>query len=446
MKGLDMLTIEGQRIRCCDGIPRRSFVKIGTLGLGGLTLADMLRLDANAEQEREGRPQTSVIFLELAGGPTQFETYDPKPDAPAEYRGALQAIETQLPGVYFSELMVEQARIADKLAIIRSIHHNSSSHDPSSHLTQTGYYKKGPKGGPNQFPCIGSVIGKLRGSNSRGIPAYVAVPSIMRNGAAAYAGKSYNPFETGGDPNKDNFTVKNLSLGQGLSLARLDDRKSLLKSLDETRQLLDNEGVVDSIDGFNRQAFDLLTGSAARRAFDVHDEADSVRDLYGRNTVGQSMLLARRLVEAGVTFVTVRVTGWDDHNKLVPSMKKKGPNYDRGAAALISDLCQRGLDRSVLVVAMGEFGRTPRVNSKAGRDHWGAVMSVMLAGGGMRMGQIIGASNPKGEVPAAAPYRPESVLATVYRHLNIDPATTLPDYSGRPRHLLERRELIQELI
>ena len=441
-----MLTIEGERITCCDGLPRRSFVQLGTLGLGGLTLADMLRIRAKAAADQVSQRKTSVIFLELAGGPTQFETYDPKPDAPAEYRGAMQAIDTRMPGVHFSELMVKQAQVADKLAIIRSIHHNSSSHDPSSHLTQTGYYKKGPKGGPNQFPCVGSVIGKLRGSNSRGIPAYVAIPSIMRNGAAAYAGKSYNPFETGGDPNKDNFTVKNLSLGKGLSLARLDDRKSLLKSLDATRQLLDNEGVVDSIDGFNRQAFELLTGSAARRAFDVQDEPDSIRTRYGRNTVGQSMLLARRLVEAGVTFVTVRVTGWDDHTKIVSSMKKKGPNYDQGAAALIADLYERGLDHDVLVVAMGEFGRTPRVNSKAGRDHWGAVMSVMLAGGGMRMGQVIGASNSKGEVPVEAPYRPENVLATVYRHLNIDPATTLPDYSGRPRHLLERRDLIQELL
>jgi len=446
MKGPDMLTLTGDRIRCCDGLPRRSFVKIGTLGLGGLTLADMLRHRAAAGAAAQQTRKSSVIFLELAGGPTQFETYDPKPDAPAEYRGAMQAIDTRLPGVFFNELMAEQARVADKLAVIRSVHHNSSSHDPSSHLTQTGYYKKGPKGGPNQFPCVGSVVGKLRGANSRGIPAYVAVPSIMRNGAAAYAGKSYNPFETGGDPNKDNFTVKNLSLGKGLSLARLDDRKSLLASLDDSRRLLDTEGVVDSIDGFNRQAFDLLTGGAARRAFDVHEEPESLRQQYGRNTVGQSMLLARRLVEAGVTFVTVRVTGWDDHTKLVSRMNTKGPNYDRGAAALISDLCQRGLDRDVLVVAMGEFGRTPRVNSKAGRDHWGAVMSVMLAGGGLRMGQVIGASNRRGEVPATAPYRPENVLATVYRHLDIDPSATLPDYSGRPRHLLERREPIKELV
>jgi len=441
-----MLTLEGQRIHCCDGLPRRTFLKIGTLGLGGLSLADMLRHRASAEKTQRNANKTSVIFLELAGGPTQFETYDPKPDAPADYRGAMQTIDTRLTGVHFSEMMAEQARIADKLVIIRSVHHNSSSHDPSSHLTQTGFYKTGAKGGPNQSPCIGSVVDKLRGSNVQGIPGYVAVPSIMRNGAAAYIGRSYNPFETGGDPNKQDFTVKHLHLSDGLSLARLDDRKSLLDSLDASRRLLDNREVADSNDEFNQQAFELLTGEAARKAFDIQEEPDKIRQQYGRNTVGQSMLLARRLVEAGVTFVTVRVTGWDDHEKLVSKMQDKGPNYDRAAAALISDLCQRGLDRDVLVVSMGEFGRTPRINSKAGRDHWGPVMSVMLAGGGLRMGQVIGASNRKGEVPIEAPYRPENVLATVYRHLGVDPATTLTDHFGRPRHLLERRELIKELI
>ena len=333
----------------------------------------------------------------------------------------------------------------DRLTVIRSIHHQKNSHDPSSHLSQTGYYKTGPKGGANQMPSFGAVATKVRGPNADAMPAYVAIPSVMRNGGAAHLGKGCSPFVTGGDPNKKNFAIKNLTLAKGFQATRLGDRQSLLSALDAQRRLIDLDGSATALDEFSRQAFDLVSGPRARRAFDIHAEPDGTRDRYGRNTVGQSMLLARRLVESGVTCVTVRVTGWDDHNKLVKRITPRAANYDTGVAALVDDLYDRGMQDDVLVVAMGEFGRTPRFNRNAGRDHWGAVMSVMLAGGGLRPG-VFGASNSKGEVPADMPYRPENVLAVLYRHLGIDPSLTFTDFSGRPRFILEERELIREVI
>jgi hypothetical protein len=443
-----MLTLHGHSETFCDGISRRSALQVGALGMTaslgvGIGLDQVLR--AREAQPISAARKTSVIFIELAGGPTQFETYDPKPNAPKEYRGAFGVAQTNVPGVHFSEWMPRQARIADKLAVVRSIHHPSNSHDPSSHLTQTGYYKRGPKGGINQMPAFGCVVAKLRGPNVATLPPYVAVPRKMRNGGPAHLGKSYNPFETITDPSSKGFKVQNLALNKSLNLTRLGDRRTLLGALDAQRSLADLQGAATAVDDFTYQAFDLITGDAARVAFDIEAEPAAVRDAYGRNSSGQGLLMARRLVEHGVTCVTVRVTGWDDHTKIADRLKTKAPNYDQGAAALVSDLYERGLADDVLVVSMGEFGRTPRVNKNAGRDHWGSVMSVMLAGGGLQVG-VLGASNSKGEVPAANAYRPENVLAMIYRHLGIDPGITFNDFSGRPRHLLERRDLIKELV
>lgn len=443
-----MLTLNGRSFNFCDGVNRRSFLKVGALGLGGMTLPQLLawRAQAATSSSTSSGLKTAVIFVELAGGPTHFETYDPKPSAPIEYRGPLGVATTNLPGIYLSELMTEQAKIMDKLAIIRSITHSSSSHGTSAHLTQTGYYLRDPQNRTNDMPACGAIASKLRGANSPGLPAYVAMPREMRFGTAAYLGKAFNPFIVDGDPSAANFSVRNLTLEGGLEMARLSDRKQLLNSLDSSRRLLDSEGVSAAMDQFTRQAFELVTSDAARKAFDLSMEKDQTRDRYGRNSTGQSMLLARRLVEAGVTFVTVRVSGWDDHGQIERSMRNKGPAYDQGLATLIGDLYDRGLDRQVMVVSMGEFGRTPRVNQNAGRDHWGSLMSVLMSGGGLRVGQIVGSSNARGEVPQDHPYRPENVLATVYRHLGIDPQMTFNDLGGRPRYILERRELISELV
>lgn len=441
-----MLNLLGRTHGFCDGVSRRDLLKVGALGLGGLTLPGLLRARAAAAAEGKDVRRTSVIYIELAGGPSHFETYDPKPTAPREYRGPLGSVATKLPGVRFSECMVEQAKIADRLAVIRSIHHESSSHQTSAHLTQTGYYLRDRQNRDNEMPCAGAVSARLRGANVSGVPAFVSIPTVMRYGSAAYLGKGHNPFETGGDPNKKNFTVNNLSLVKSLSLDRLENRRTLLAAFDSTRRVVDTQGVSGAMDDFTAQAFELVTGDRARDAFAIEREKDKVRDRYGRSTTGQSLLLARRLVQAGVGFVTVRVGGWDDHTKIKDRILSKAPALDQGVAALVKDLTALGLDRDVLVIAMGEFGRTPRVNKNAGRDHWGSVMSVLVAGGGLKMGQVIGSSNAKGEIPQSSPYRPEDVLAMAYRHLGIDPEQTFNDLSGRPRYILERRELITELI
>lgn len=448
-----MLELTGSPFSCCDGLPRRSFLKAGFLGLGGLSLPDILKL--RAEAARDGRPvrKTSVIFLELAGGPSQHETWDPKPEAPAEYRGMYGVAKTSVPGVYFSDRLPEQAKVMDKLAIIRSMHHDSGSHRTSAHLTQTGYYLNDRQNNENEMPSAGSITAKVRGPNASGIPAYVAIPNAMRFGGAAYLGKGHFPFQTGGNPNSDNFQVRNLSLVGGLNEKRLEDRQKLLSCFDESRRILDTRGVADAVDDFTAQAFDIVTGNRAREAFDIQQEDPKTRERYSRTRYGQSLLLARRLVEAGVTFVTVRIGGWDYHWDLEERLNRivAERGFDRGLAALVEDLYERGLDRDVLIVASGEFGRTPRMNDgrgrgTPGRDHWGSAMSVLLAGGGLKVGQVVGRSNSKGEEPAESPYRPENVLATVYRHLGIDPELTFRDHAGRPRYILEEREPIEELV
>lgn len=430
---------------------RRRLLRVGLLGLGGLTLADLLRLrsqaasneTAHGAQEFDG---AAVIFIELAGGPSHFETYDPKPLSQQEFRGPLATVPTALAGVHFSQYMSRQAAIADRLAILRAVHHDSSSHQTSAHLVQTGYYLRDRQNTENEMPCAGAMAARVRGENTTGVPPFVAIPRAMRYGGAAYLGKGFNPFETAGDPAKGKFEVRNLTPIKGLDAERLDDRRELLSQLDAVRRLRDNRGVTEAVDEFGEQAFEIVTGRKAREAFDLSRESDAARQAYGKSSAGQSLLLARRLVEAGVTFVTVRVGGWDDHKQIAKGLRTRGPEYDQAVAALVDDLYQRGLDRQVLLVAMGEFGRTPRINRDAGRDHWGAVMSVLLSGGGLKVGQVVGASTAKGEAPADAPYRPEDVLATVYRHLGIDARQTFSDFGGRPRYVLERGAPVAELI
>ena len=432
----------------CDRVSRRTVLQAGLAGSIGLGLPELLRLRGLAAEQGSPVKDTAIIFLELAGGPTQHETYDPKPTAPAEYRGPLQAIDTTVPGIQFSEFMAQQARILDKLAVIRSIHHDSGSHGTSAHLTQTGYYLRDRQNRENDMPCIGSYTAKIRGPNSEGIPAFVSLPRSMRFGRAGWLGKGFNPFETIRNADRKGFQVANLTPLKGLDNQRLQNRQQLLQDFDTSRRILDTRGVAAATDRFTRAAFDMVTGDLARRAFDISQEDEATRDRYGRNSIGQNAVLARRLVEHGVTLVSVRVNSlgsWDDHVGIAKRMKAKGPGYDQAVAALIEDLHQRGLDRRVMVVCMGEFGRTPKINRNAGRDHWGRVMSVVLAGGDIRTGQVIGSSDEQGAVPASLPYRPENVLAVLYRHLGIDTGATFLDNSGRPRYVLERRELIKEL-
>ena len=438
---------------------RQSGFCAAAAGLGiPVSVSELLRLrtaSAAAASDGEGSSatDTAVIFVSLGGGPSQFETYDPKPDALADYRGSFGSVKTKVAGVHFCELLPQQAKLMDKLAIIRSITHRQASHI-AEHIVETGYNLRNPINSlRGEMPSVGSVVSKVRGLSPAGIPAYVALPERKAYAGAHWLGGRHRLFPVNGDPDAADFSVKNITLGKDLNVARLEDRRTLHADLDAASRrwevggtTSDPAAVSASFDAFNGQAFDLLTGETGRRAFDISAEPDKIRDAYGRNALGQRMLLARRLVEAGVPFVKVRCTGWDDHKDLPGRIRPRAAEYDPALAAMITDLHERGLERKVLVVAMGEFGRTPRINGTGGRDHWPAVGNALISGGGFRMGQVIGASDDNGAAVTRSPYAPQNVLAMVYRHLGIDPAMTFDDFSGRPRYVLEERRPITELL
>jgi len=436
---------------------RRSFLQIGALGAGGFACADWLKLKAQGAV-RPAAADHSVILFWLSGGPGHMETWDPKPRAPAEYRGPFGAIETSVPGIQFGELMPKQASLAHHLAVVRTVRHGSGDHTKGNHWMLTGYEGpafNSPDNRVQRRPAIGSAAARLHGANQPGMPPYAAVPHL-RGGTdnlfhyAAYLGASWNPFVVNSDPNDPKYSVKDLTLANGLTLQRLNDRRSLMHSLDQLRQQAEPQ--MQELDEYQQAAFELLTSNRARDAFDVTREDDALRDRYGRHTFGQSALAARRLVEHGVSFVTVNCVPWDHHGSPGQYKTEEGaklliPPLDNALAALVTDLIDRGLYEKTLVVAMGEFGRTPRMNANAGRDHWGDTFSVLFGGGGLSMGQTIGRSSARGEVVVDRPVDPQDIAATIYHHLGIDAqAVSFKDYSDRPIALLDRGQPIRELI
>ncbi len=436
---------------------RRSFVQAGVLGVGGLALPALLRQQA-AGAVRASAAGNSVILVWLSGGPGHMETWDPKPEAPAEYRGPFGAIETSVTGVKFGELLPQQAKLMDQLAVLRSVNHGSGDHTKGNHWMLTGFEGpafNSPDARVQLRPCMGSAVSKVRGATRGGMPQYVAVPHL-RGGTdnffhyAAYLGGGVNPFVVNSDPNEASFSVKNLTRPPELAGNRLEDRRHLLGELDRLRSAA--EPVMADLDSHNQAAFDLLTSKQVRDAFDIAAESPKLRDEYGRHTFGQSLLLARRLVERGVTFVTANLVPWDHHGSPGQYKTEEGaklliPPLDRALGALIPDLIDRGLYQRTLVVVMGEFGRTPRMNKNAGRDHWGNTFSVLLGCGGMRMGQVIGRSDRRGERYVDRPLDPQDVAATIYHHLGIDArATHFYDTLDRPMPLLDRGEPIRELF
>ncbi|MCA8997353.1 MAG: DUF1501 domain-containing protein [Planctomycetaceae bacterium] len=440
-----------------DIASRRSFLQAGALGAGGLTLSHLLGLQAGGAI-RSSAAGSSVILFWLSGGPGHMETWDPKPLAPSEYRGPFGAIETSVTGLRFGELLSEQARIADQLAIVRTVNHGSGDHTKGNHWMLTGF--KGPAfNAPDnrqqRRPSLGSAVARVRGANQPGIPPYVGVPHL-RGGTdnlfhySAYLGGGWNPFVVNSDPNEGDFDVKNLSLAKGLTLQRISNRRELMSELDRIRAASDP--LLADLDEYQQAAFEMLTSRRARDAFDISREPEAIRDRYGRHTFGQSALLARRLVESGVTFVTVNCVPWDHHGSPGQYKTEEGarlliPHLDRAIAALVEDLIDRGLYDKTLIVAMGEFGRTPRMNANAGRDHWGNTFSVLFGCGGLNMGQAIGRSSSRGEHVLDRPFDPQDVAATVYHHLGIDPhSIAFPDHAGRPLALLDRGEPIRELV
>lgn len=456
-----MLRVFGGGARDCDGVTRRSFLQAGTLGLGGLALSDLLRLRASGASTSppiSAANDRSVILFWLSGGPGHMETYDPKPDAPAGFRGPFGAIRTNVPGVHFGELLPEQARIMDRLAILRTVNHGSGDHTKGNHWMLTGYEGPAFNAPDNRIqrrPAMGAAVARLKGASRPGLPPYIAVPNL-RGGTdnlfhyAAYLGGYANPFIVESDPNDAAFQVKNLAMPRGLSLGRLEDRRKVLDAMDQLRRETDPR--LADLDAYYHRAFDMLTGRAVSAAFDIAAEPPAVRDRYGRHTFGQSALLARRLVEAGTPFVTVNCVPWDHHGtppqlKTEVGAKQLIPPLDRAIAALIDDLAARGLAESTLVVAMGEFGRTPRMNKDAGRDHWGNTFSVLMSCASMPMGQVIGRSSARGEHVVDRPISPQDVAATVYHHLGINArAVTFDDRAGRPTYLIENGNPIRELV
>jgi hypothetical protein len=413
--------------------------------MAGLGLADILRLRARATGQ--GRPvrDTAVIQVFLGGGPSHMDTYDLKPEAPKEFRGEFKPIATDLDGCRICELMPAQAQCMDKMAIIRSLFHETADHGVGTHWIMTGFPSTQALQNTNERPSVGSIVSKVRGANAPGIPAYVAVPSTPPFSQGAYLGPGYNPFRVDGDVT-NNARVRNLEPGGGLTLDRLEDRRHLLGQLDRLERRRDASGLMEGLDQFTIQAYEMVTGPAARRAFDLSREDPRLRDRYGRTRIGQACLLARRLVEAGVTFVTVSEGNWDHHGQLAQNFRTMVPPLDRALATLVEDLYDRGLADKVLLVVWGEFGRTPRMNGGGGRDHWPGAMSALVAGGGLRMGQVIGATTRKGESPSERPLRPEDLLQTVYHVLGIEPTREFLNEAGRPMPILNRGHVISELI
>jgi hypothetical protein len=437
---------------------RRSFLKAGVLG-SGLCLADLLRHEARAVNTSAGR-KPSAIILWMRGGPSHIDTWDPKPDAPVEFRGEFGTIPTSLPGVRLCDLLPLSAKIMDKWSIVRSLYHEDAGHSSGDQICFTGY-PAGPNPEQNAYPSCGSVVARQLGQQNPRLPAYVMIPRMVPGTGPAYLGVACKPFETQADPAIPGpFRLPNFELARGITLERVGERRGLLGGFDALRREVDATGQMVAGDRFARQAWEVLTSSEARDAFDLDREPAPVRERYGFMPAfnpgasdrcgspawSQRILLARRLVEAGVRLVTVDVRWWDTHVKGFESLRLGFlPRWDRAFTALVEDLESRGLLASTLVIGWGEFGRTPRVNAQAGRDHYPNVFSAALAGGPVRGGRVVGESDANGAFPKTNPKTPQDVLATLYHHLGIDTEAQYVN-NGRPVSVLPAGKPIEELF
>ncbi|HEV3122686.1 MAG TPA: DUF1501 domain-containing protein [Isosphaeraceae bacterium] len=420
-------------------------------------MSDLLRLRAVAQPAAQPRDRTSLIVIWQHGGASHLETYDPKPEAPQEFRGPFKAIDTKVPGLRLCELLPLHAAMADRFTIVRSLAHSGFDHQQGAQQLFTGHEVTVQKNKPDHPDCF-AVVTRLRSSARRSVPVHVGVPPLPYSGAA-YLGAACEPFEVHGDPNNPSFQVPNIGIDSAARM-RLQRRLPLLDRFDQVRKDIDAAGNMEAIDTFQEQAWNILTGPSARRAFDLSREDPRVRDRYGRHRWGQSCLLARRLVEAGVDVVTTSFLGvenalngsWDDHAvncNCFDAMKQRAPYFDQAVTALIEDLAERGLTRRVMVIVTGEFGRTPRINAVngvPGRDHWANACSMLFAGGGTSPGHAIGATDRRGELVIERKIAPRDILATIYGHLGIDTAgLQFRDFFGRPIPVLPDGTPIPEL-
>jgi len=422
----------------CDGTTRRDILKVGALGLGGLTLADLLRSRAQARAAGQPTRATSVVWLWLGGGPTHVETFDPKMTAPAEFRSVVGAVQTNVAGVELGGVFPKLADRMDQLAVVRSFAHRNSGHGGGTHWVMTGYdFPPADNGQAPVKPGIGSILARHRGANDprTGLPTYVRLNGILGDGPA-WLGSAYAPFDTSGAA-RANMNLKTTVEG-------LADRRALVRDFDDFNREADKSGLVGGLDAFDQQAFDLIL-SKARETFDVTREDPRTADRYG-NGLGKQLLLARRLVEGGVGFVTVQFGGWDMHGQIAQGMKNLGTQVDHAVSAFLDDVRERGLERDVLLVVTGEFGRTPRINGSAGRDHWAPLSTLALAGGGLRMGQVVGQSSERAEYPKSTPVTPQHLMATVFQVLGLPQDLHYKDPTGRPVPMLDGSKPIAELI
>ena len=429
-----------------DRPSRRSFVKIGAVGFLGLSLSltDLFRMQAATAQAGGAAKAKSIILLWMDGGPSQYDTFDPKMDAPTGIKSEFGQIKTNVPGLNVCELMPNMAKVMDKVTLIRTVSHNEGAHERACHTLLTGWH-------PNPsliYPSIGSVVAKEMGSTGT-LPPYVSIPGnnyAFGYGQSGYLEAAFNAFSVGGDPNNSNFTVRDVSLPDGLTVERLDDRRSLLKAVDSTFKRFETTPESRSRDEFYQRAYDMISSPAAKKAFNIQEEPQELRERYGRNSFGQGCLLARRLVEAGVRFITVTHGGWDTHSDNAKSCKTRlVPPVDRGMAALLVDLEQRGLLKDTLVVWMGEFGRTAQINPLAGRDHWPNTGVAVFAGAGVPGGQVVGQTDIKGADPKDRKVSPEDVATTLYTKLGVQPEKVVMTPQGRPSKIVDNGTYIKEL-
>ena len=437
----------------CAGIARRDFIQLGVGGVLGLGMSDLIRLRAEAARAvgKASPDQVNCILVWLDGGPTHYEMFDPKPDAPSDVRGKFDPIPTTVPGVQFCETVPRLAKTLDKMAIIRSICHKDPNHGGGNHYMMTGAPTPVPVncGSSVSFhPSFGSMVSHLRGIND-GLPAYATLPRKSRSAGPHFLGGQHAPFVIDGDPNRKGYRVRDVVLPKSISEGRANTRFKLRESLDRMLRITDAAAADPSVDfdSFYQQGIDLISSPEAQAAFDVEMEPAEVRDRYGRNDFGQRLLLARRLTGVGVSFVTVYNGGWDHHTKIFEDgFKKKITTVDTGMSALINDLHDRGQLDNTLVLLLGEFGRTPKINKDGGRDHWPHAMSVLVAGAGVPPGQIIGATDVKGSYASENIYSPEDFACSLYTKMGIDPHKILYTNTGRPLPIVNGGAPIKELF
>ena len=438
----------GKSTSDCTGYSRRDFLRVGGLSALGLTLANYFRLQSQASETAPAprRSNVNCILLWMQGGPSHIDTFDPKPDAPLEIRGEFNTIPTRIPGVRITEHFPMLAQQFDKLSLIRGHDPQNGSHGVADHIMMSGH-RFNPA---LPFPCFGSVVAKERGYRDCMFPFVQLGRNIDRRfngGVAGFLGDQYNAFEVHEDPSSPAFRVRDLSIPDENDRRRLERRYTMLSELDRYQQNVESTASVQARDAFYERAHALITSAAARRAFDLSQETDRVRDQYGRNPLGQSCLLARRLIESGVHFVTVTDGGWDTHVNNFRSLKDRLlPRLDRAYASLLADLHTRGLLDNTLVVWFGDFGRTPKVNPSAGRDHWATAGVACMGGGGIKLGEVVGATNAQAEVVVDSPVRPQDLAATIYHALGIPLNTWYRSQDGRPIELVPTGRPVRQLL